>query len=98
MTLYPTTKCTPERAADMIEMYGPERMVVDTSGDWGPSRPENIPNFIYGKVITVAAIVDKNGTVYCIHLIKHRCSFLFERIDRGSIVFNELYLHTGVNP
>ena len=46
MTLYPTTKCTPDRAVDMIEMYGPERMLVDTSGDWGPSRPENIPNFI----------------------------------------------------
>lgn len=46
MTLYPTTKCTPERAVDMVEMYGPERMLVDTSGDWGPSRPENIPNFI----------------------------------------------------
>jgi predicted metal-dependent TIM-barrel fold hydrolase len=46
MTLYPTTKCTPDRAVDMIELYGPERMLVDTSGDWGPSRPDNIPNFI----------------------------------------------------
>jgi predicted metal-dependent TIM-barrel fold hydrolase len=46
MTLYPNTKCTPERAVDMIEMYGPERMLVNTSGDWGPSRPGNIPNFI----------------------------------------------------
>ncbi len=46
MTLYPNTKCTPERAVDMIEMYGPERMLVNTSGDWGPSCPGNIPNFI----------------------------------------------------
>ena len=45
-TLYPTTKCTPERANDMIEMYGPERLMVNTSGDWGPSRPDNIPEFI----------------------------------------------------
>src|SRR5689334_21856848 len=27
MTLYPITKCTPARAADMIEMYGPERIL-----------------------------------------------------------------------
>jgi len=46
MTLYPTTKCTPDRAVDMVEIYGGERMVVDTSGDWGPSTPTNIPNFI----------------------------------------------------
>ena len=30
----------------MVEIYGGERMVVDTSGDWGPSAPTNIPNFI----------------------------------------------------
>jgi len=46
MTLYPTTKCTPDRAVDMVEMYGPERLMVNTSGDWGPSLPENVPNFI----------------------------------------------------
>ena len=46
MTLYPTTKCTPERAVDMVEMYGPERLLVDTSGDWGPSRPTAVPDFI----------------------------------------------------
>ena len=39
MTLYPTTKATPERAVDMIEIYGPERMLVNSSADWGPSDP-----------------------------------------------------------
>src|SRR3954469_25252606 len=28
MTLYPTTKCTPERAVDILEMVGPERVLV----------------------------------------------------------------------
>ena len=27
MTLYPVSKCTPQRACDMIEMYGPERLI-----------------------------------------------------------------------
>jgi predicted metal-dependent TIM-barrel fold hydrolase len=46
MTLYPTSKCTPERAVDMIEMYGPDRLMVNSAGDWGPSNPGAVPQFI----------------------------------------------------
>ena len=46
MTLYPTTKCTPERAADIIEMYGDDRIMVNSAGDWGPSNPLAVPDFI----------------------------------------------------
>lgn len=46
MTLYPVSKCTPERACDMIEMYGPERLMVNSAGDWGPSKPTAVPDFI----------------------------------------------------
>jgi predicted metal-dependent TIM-barrel fold hydrolase len=46
MTLYPITKCTPQRAADMVEIYGPERLLVNSSGDWGPSRPTAVRDFI----------------------------------------------------
>ncbi|WP_417380690.1 TatD family hydrolase [Gimesia sp.] len=38
-TLYPITKCTPKRAVDMLEMYGHERILVNSSADWGPSDP-----------------------------------------------------------
>jgi hypothetical protein len=46
MTLYPVTKCTPARAADIIERYGPERLMVNSAGDWGISRPTAVPDFI----------------------------------------------------
>jgi hypothetical protein len=46
ITLYPTTKATPERAADMVEVYGPERILVNSSADWGPSRPTAVADFI----------------------------------------------------
>lgn len=46
MTLYPVSKCTPARAADIIEMYGPERLMVNSAGDWGPSKPTAVPDFI----------------------------------------------------
>ena len=47
ITLYPTTKATPERAADMVEMYGAERILVNSSADWGPSDPLAVPKFIF---------------------------------------------------
>ena len=38
-TLYPITKCSPKRAVDMMEKYGSERLLVNSSADWGPSDP-----------------------------------------------------------
>lgn len=46
MTLYPLVKCTPERAVDMIERYGTDRVMVNSAADWGPSDPMNTPDFI----------------------------------------------------
>jgi predicted metal-dependent TIM-barrel fold hydrolase len=43
MTLYPETKCTPQRAADIIELYGTERLWINSAGDWGPSDPLAVP-------------------------------------------------------
>ncbi len=46
MTLYPTTKCTPARSADIVEMFGTERIMVNSAGDWGVSNPLAVPEFI----------------------------------------------------
>ncbi len=43
MTLYPETKCTPQRAADIIEMYAGKPLWVNSAGDWGPSDPLAVP-------------------------------------------------------
>src|SRR3954466_8952649 len=47
MTLYPVTKCTPARAADLVELYGTERVMVNSAGDWGHSDPLAVPEFIF---------------------------------------------------
>ena len=39
MPPYPNTKCTPQRAVDILEMYGNERLWMNSAGDWGPSDP-----------------------------------------------------------
>ena len=46
MTLYPTTKCTPERAVDILEMVGTDRIMANSAGDWGISNPLAGPEFI----------------------------------------------------
>ena len=46
MTLYPVSKCTPQRGVDMIEMVGDERITVNSAGDWGPSNPLAVQDFI----------------------------------------------------
>ncbi|MGE3165728.1 MAG: TatD family hydrolase [Planctomycetota bacterium] len=43
LTLYPDTKCTPQRAADIFEMFGTERLWMNSAGDWGHSDPLAVP-------------------------------------------------------
>jgi len=43
MTLYPESKCTPARAIDMFERYGPERLWMNSACDWGISDPLAVP-------------------------------------------------------
>lgn len=45
MTLYPTTKCSVERAVDLVERFGTERIMANSAGDWGVSNPMNTPDF-----------------------------------------------------
>ena len=42
-TLYPHTKMGSERMATIVEQYGPERIIVDSSADWGVSDPVAVP-------------------------------------------------------
>src|SRR5436190_1801665 len=46
LTLYPKTKLSPERAADIIEAFGPDRICVAGACDWGPSDPVAVPRFV----------------------------------------------------
>ena len=46
LTLYPQTKVSPQRAVDMIETYGPDRVCVASACDWGPSVPVAVPHFM----------------------------------------------------
>jgi predicted metal-dependent TIM-barrel fold hydrolase len=39
ITLYPTSKCSPARAVDIIETHGSDKIWVNSAADWGVSDP-----------------------------------------------------------
>lgn len=39
LTIYPVSKVTPQRAVDILEMYGTEGICVNSAADWGESSP-----------------------------------------------------------
>jgi predicted metal-dependent TIM-barrel fold hydrolase len=42
-TIYPHTKMGSERMCEIVKQYGPERLIVDSSADWGVSDPLSVP-------------------------------------------------------
>lgn len=42
-TIYPKTKMSDERMVAIVKEYGPERIIVDSSADWGHSDPLAVP-------------------------------------------------------
>jgi len=43
MTLYPQSKCTAARAVDILDIYGHERLWLNSACDWGVSVPLAVP-------------------------------------------------------
>jgi hypothetical protein len=42
-TIYPHTKMGSDRMVEIVRRYGPERILVDSSADWGISDPLSVP-------------------------------------------------------
>ena len=39
LTIYPVSKVTPQRGADILEQFGPRMICVNSASDWGESSP-----------------------------------------------------------
>ena len=44
--MYPQTKVSAQRAADIVERFGPDRICIAGACDWGPSDSMAVPRFI----------------------------------------------------
>ena len=45
-TVYPVTKLSPERATNILKRFGTEKMMLNSSADWGPSDCTNVPKTV----------------------------------------------------
>ena len=43
LTVYPVTKLSPSRAIDIIEKNGTDKIMINSSADWGVSDPLSVP-------------------------------------------------------
>jgi len=46
-TIYPITKLSPERGANILQENGFDRMTINSAADWGPSDPLMVPHTIH---------------------------------------------------
>jgi predicted metal-dependent TIM-barrel fold hydrolase len=46
MTVYPFSKLSPERAVAMVARYGLDKIMVNSSVDWGESDPLSVPKVV----------------------------------------------------
>lgn len=60
-TIYPNTKMGNERMVEVVKNYGSERIIVDSSADWGISDPLSVPK-------TAALMFEKGISKEDIHL------------------------------
>ncbi len=45
-TVYPLKKLTPDRAVSILQQYGTDRMLINSSADWGISDPLSVPRTV----------------------------------------------------
>ncbi len=64
-TIYPSTKMGNERLAALVQQYGAERVIVDSSCDWGVSDPLAVPK-------TARLMADKGISADIIHQVVYK--------------------------
>jgi len=60
-TIYPNTKMGNERMVEIVKQYGSERIIVDSSADWGVSDPLSVPK-------TAALMLERGISKEDVHL------------------------------
>ena len=63
-TIYPRTKMGNERMVEVVRQYGSERIIVDSSADWGASDPLAVPKTAGLMLARGIAPTDVRATCY----------------------------------
>lgn len=63
-TIYPNTKMGTERMVEIVRRYGSERVIVDSSADWGVSDPLSVPKTAHLMLERGIAAIDVEAVCY----------------------------------
>jgi len=95
-TIYPHTKMDAQRMASMVQEYGPEKIIVNSSADWGVSNPLAVP--VTAGVMKEQgisdAIIDKVFWQNPIDLFSRSGAFTAEELNT-EIEFDQSVLYQG---
>jgi predicted metal-dependent TIM-barrel fold hydrolase len=106
MTLYPDTKCTPQRAGGHLEMCGTERLWINSAGDWGHSDPLAVPKCQFGNEAprplrsndlegVVREPADVSGTIQEVQ-VEHQCVMFWAR-EQFSVIARNVHAGTTLD-
>lgn len=62
-TIYPNTKMGSERMVEVVRQYGSDRIIVDSSADWGVSDPLSVPKT--ARLMLERGIPEKDVEMSC---------------------------------
>lgn len=95
-TIYPKTKMSKERMVAIVKKYGSERIIVDSSADWGVSDPLSVPKTAALMLKEGVSKEDIHLTCYQNALSVYGQSGQFNESDwNQDIIVNQADLHEG---
>ena len=80
-TIYPRTKMGNERMVEVVRQYGSERIIVDSSADWGASDPLAVPKTAGLMLARDIKPADVLATCYCNALAAYSQSGRIQETD-----------------
>lgn len=95
-TIYPKTKMGSERMVEVVKKYGSERIIVDSSADWGVSDPLSVPKTASLMLEKGISKEDVHLTCYQNALTIYGKSGQFNEDDwKAELSVDQLDLHEG---
>jgi predicted metal-dependent TIM-barrel fold hydrolase len=95
-TIYPKTKMGSERMVEVVKKYGSERIIVDSSADWGVSDPLSVPKTASLMLEKGISKEDVHLTCYQNALTIYGKSGQFNEEDwKAELSVDQLDLHEG---
>jgi predicted metal-dependent TIM-barrel fold hydrolase len=94
-TIYPRTKMGNERMVEIVRKYGSDRIIVDSSADWGISDPLAVPKTAALMIEKGIPMTDVHKTTYQNALDAYSQSGQMKESDWENLEVDQTELYSG---